>query len=148
RLSPAAAVLTSTAATPPGFGQAEIKTNITGPGQLSTIAGSGLKSLSGDHSHQVSGTFGTSLKRDLELCGYFRLLDQHAFIEDPQQSGYELGQFNFGDWRSINTDFLIKGAVTVNGSNVQLTAFLFDVAQQRRMMGKNYTGEVGDVPRM
>ncbi len=128
---------------------AQIKMNIVGPGsQLSSIAVSGLKSLSGDDNHDVSGNFVAILDRDLELSGYFRLISPHAYIEDPQQSGYELGQFNFADWHSINADFLVKGAVTVSGQNVQLTALLYDVAQQRRMMGKNFNGSMADVPRM
>ncbi len=128
---------------------AQIKMNIVGPGsQLSSIAVSGLKSLSGDDNHQVSGAFVATVTRDLELSGYFRLVSPHAYIEDPQQSGYELGQFNFADWRSINADFLVKGAVTISGQNIQLTALLYDVAQQRRMMGKNFTGSAADVPRM
>ncbi|MHB8383043.1 MAG: Tol-Pal system beta propeller repeat protein TolB [Candidatus Binataceae bacterium] len=128
---------------------AQIKMNIVGPGsQLSSIAVSGLKSLSGDDSHQVSGAFVATVTRDLELSGYFRLISPHAYIEDPQQSGYELGQFNFADWKSLNADFLVKGAVTLSGPNLQLTAMLYDVAQQRRMMGKNFTGTPADVPRM
>ena len=31
---------------------------------------------------------------------------------------------------------------------MKLTAYLYDVAQQRRMMGKNFSGDAGDVPRM
>ncbi len=128
---------------------AQIKMNIVGPGsQLSTIAVSGLKNLSGDDNHDLSGAFVAVLNRDLQLSGYFRLISPHAYIEDPQQSGYDIGQFNFADWRSINADFLVKGAVTANGPSVKLTAMLFDVAQQRRMMGKNFTGSAADVPRM
>jgi TolB protein len=133
----------------PQAAQAQIKMSIVGPGsQLSAIALSGLKNLGGDDSHGVSGTFVSTMTRDLELSGYFRVLDPHAYIEDPQQSGYQLGQFNFADWRSINADFLVKGAVTVNGDQVQLTALLFDVAQQRRMMGKSFTGSSSEVARM
>ncbi len=133
----------------PVAAQAQIKMSIIGPGsQLAAMAVSPLKNLSGDDSHDISGAFTRTLDRDLQLSGYFRIVDSHAYIEDPQQSGYELGQFNFADWRSINADFLVKGAVTVNGSNVQLTALLYDVAQQRRMMGKNFTGGTDDVPRM
>jgi len=42
----------------------------------------------------------------------------------------------------------VKGSVTGSGASVKLTAYLYDVAQQRRMMGKNYSGDAGDVPRM
>ncbi|MFZ2061185.1 MAG: DPP IV N-terminal domain-containing protein [Candidatus Binatus sp.] len=128
---------------------APIIINITGPGgQVSPIAVSGLKNLGGDDNHRVGNAFVSTLRRDLELSGYFRLLDPHAYIEDPQTSGFELGQFNFADWRSINADFLVKGSVDASGGPVKLTAYLYDVAQQRRMMGKSYSGDAGDVTRM
>jgi TolB protein len=126
-----------------------ITITIAGPGgQLSPIAVSGLKNLGGDDDHRVGSAFVGTLRRDLELSGYFRLLDPHAYIEDPQTSGFELGQFNFDDWRSINADFVVKGSVAGGGGGVKLTAYLYDVAQQRRMMGKSYTGDPADVPRM
>src|SRR3984957_10243958 len=122
---------------------------IMGPGgQLSPIAVSGLKNLGGDDDHRIGNAFVSTLRRDLELSGFFRLLDPHAYIEDPQSSGFELGQFNFADWRSINADFLVKGSVNASGGGLKVTAYLYDVAQQRRMMGKNYSGDPADVPRM
>src|SRR5208337_3418224 len=123
-----------------GAGTGPITITIAGPGsQLSTIAVSGLKNLGGDDNHEVGSAFVDTLRRDLELSGYFRIIDPHAYIEDPQSSGFELGQFNFADWRSINADFVVKGSVSAGGATgagVKLTAFLYDVAQQRRMMGK------------
>src|SRR5271167_5282991 len=132
------------------IGQAAgIKMTIAGPGgQLSPIAVSGLKNLGGDDDHRIGNAFVSTLRRDLELSGYFRIVDPHAYIEDPQTSGFELGQFNFTDWRSINADFVMKGSVNASDAGVKLTAFLYDVAQQRRMMGKNYSGDAGDVARM
>jgi TolB protein len=125
-----------------------IKMYISGAGTVSAVAISGLKDLGGDGNHSLSDAFTSTLQRDLQLSGYFRILDKHAYIEDPQSSGYELGQFNFADWRSINADFLVKGAVGSDGSNVKLTAYFYDVAQQRRMMGKSFTGSAADAPRM
>ena len=136
------------------FGQAAaqgtgITMTIAGPGgQLSPIAVSGLKNLGGDDDHRIGSAFVSTLRRDLELSGYFRLLDPHAYIEDPQTSGFELGQFNFADWRSINADFLVKGSVNGSGGGLKVTAYLYDVSQQRRVMGKNYSGDPADVPRM
>ncbi len=128
---------------------APIIIDINGPsGQLSPIAVSGLKNLGGDDDHRIGNAFVGTLRRDLDLSGYFRLLDPHAYIEDPQSSGFELGQFNFADWRSINADFLVKGSVNASGGGLKLTAYLYDVAQQRRMMGKNYSGDAADVPQM
>lgn len=128
---------------------APITITIAGPGsQLSTIAVSGLKNLGGDDNHEIGNAFVDTLRRDLELSGYFRIVDPHAYIEDPQSSGFELGQFNFADWKSINADFLVKGSVNSSGNGVKLTAYFYDVASQRRMMGKNFSGDAGDVPRM
>jgi TolB protein len=122
---------------------------IAGPGgQLSPIAVSGLKNLGGDDDHRIGSAFVGTVRRDLELSGFFRLIDPHAYIEDPQSSGFELGQFNFADWRSINANFVVKGSVNASGAGVKLTAYLYDVGQQRRMMGKNYSGDASDVPRM
>ena len=128
---------------------APITMEIRGPGsQLSTMAVSGLKSLSGDNDHHISGVFVNTLRKDLELSGYFRIIDPHAYVEDSQSSGFELGQFNFADWRSINADFLVKGSIAADGAGIKLTAYLYDVAQQRRMMGKNYSGNPNDAARM
>ncbi len=112
------------------------------------IAVSGLKNLGGDDSQTLSSQFDRILSRDLTLSGYYTLVDPHTFIEDPQKSGYELGQFNFDDWKSIRAEFLVKGSVQVSGDKVQLTARLFDVYQQRSLMGKNFGGDPAEVPRM
>ncbi|MGO9454828.1 MAG: hypothetical protein ACLQDV_27840 [Candidatus Binataceae bacterium] len=127
---------------------AQIKMRIEGGQQLPAIAVSALKNVSGDDSHDISSLFVRTLTRDLILSGYFRILDPHAYIEDAQQSGYEPGQFNFDDWRSINTDFLVKGAVTADGSNLKLTVYFYDIAQRKSMGGKNFTGGADDVPQM
>jgi TolB protein len=129
--------------------RAQIKMEIIGPGsKLASIALPALKSLGGDEQHQVSGDFVTTLAHDLELSGYFRTINSDAYIEDSQASGYEFRQFNFANWSSINAEFLVKGAVTIRGSEVTLEALLYDVAQQRQLMGKRFRGGPGDVPRM
>ena len=62
-----------------------------------------------------------------------------SYIEDPQNSGYDLGKFNFADWSPLNAEFLVKGAVTVSGGQVSVEALMFDVAQQRRMFGTRFS---------
>lgn len=121
---------------------------ITGAGQLYPIAVSGLKDLGGDDAHKVSRVFDTTLTRDLRLSSFFRIINSEAYIEDPQTSGYDIGQFNFADWRSINAEFLVKGAVTHHAGKVTVEALLFDVGEQRRMMGKRFTGEPDEVGEM
>jgi len=122
---------------------------IVGPGsQLSSIALPELKNLAGDDLHEISGSFIDTLSHDLKLSGYLRVVDPHAYIEDSQDTGYELGKFNMADWSSLNADFLVKGAVIVKENDITLEARLYDVAQQRQMMGKRYTGNGDEVARM
>ncbi len=121
---------------------------ITGAGQLYPIAVSGLKDLGGDSRHTVSRVFDATLTRDLKLSSFFRLIDPKAYIEDAQTSGYDIGQFNFGDWRSIDAEFLVKGAVRREPGKVTVEALLFDVGEQRRMMGKRFTGQPSEVSEM
>jgi TolB protein len=126
-----------------------IKMSIVGPGsQLFPIAVSELKNLGGDDNHAASREFVSIVRRDLVLSGFFRLISPKAYIEKPQDSGYDLGQFNFADWSSINAEFLVKGAVTVKGDQVSLEALMFDVSQQRRMFGTRFNGGFGDVSEM
>ena len=122
---------------------------IVGAERVSPIAVAQLKNLAGDNDHRVSSVFTATLVRDLKLSGYFRVIDPHAYVEDSQSSGYDVGQFNFADWSSINAEFLVKGAVK-RGAKVSLEVMLFDVGQQRRMMGRKYVGsphEVGEMAR-
>jgi TolB protein len=121
---------------------------ITGAGQRYPIAISALKDLGGDDAHNVSRTFDATLTRNLKLSSFFRIIDPQAYIEDPQTSGYDIGQFNFADWRSIDAEFLVKGAVTRHAGKVMVEALLFDVGEQRRMMGKRFTGQPNEVSEM
>jgi TolB protein len=112
------------------------------------IAVSALKNLGGDDNHSVSDTFGKVLMRDLTLSSFFRILDPASYIEEAQNSGYDIGQFNFGDWSSLGADYLVKGSATRDGNKIKVEALLFDVPQQRRIMGKKFTGNPHDVGEM
>jgi TolB protein len=126
-----------------------IKFTIVGPGQKqSAIAVSQLKNLGGDDESKVSGQFVHTLSRDLELSGFFRILDPNAYIEKAQDSGFALGQFNFADWSSINAEFLVKGSVTATEQQVTLQTFLYDVGGQRQVLGKQFSGTGEDIGRM
>jgi TolB protein len=139
----------SESAVPAGPGSGTIKMEISGNGQQQyPIAVSALKNLGGDDGNQVSGDFDKVLMRDLKLSSFFHLIDPKSYIEDAQSSGYDVGQFNFNDWKSIGADFLVKGAVTRKGDSVEVEALLFEVAGQRRLMGKKFNGSPHDVGEM
>jgi len=125
---------------------------IVGAGQLYPIAVSGLKDLGGDGGHSVSGVFDTTLTRDPKLSSFFRVIDSQAYIEDPQTSGYDIGQFNFGDWRSINAEFLVKGSVTRQAGKITGHALPRGIVDGERgpqwMSGGQPAGEDGFEPEL
>jgi TolB protein len=126
-----------------------IHMTISGPGTTAApIAVSELKNLGGDDQGTASHDFVRILRHDLDLSGFFSIIPPKSYIEDPQNSGYDLGKFNFADWSPLNAEFLVKGAVTLSGGQVSLEAMLFDVAQQRRMFGTRFNGGPGDVAQM
>ncbi len=126
-----------------------IHMTISGPGSTAApIAVSEFKNLGGDEQGTLSGNFVRVLRRDLELSGFFSIVPPKSYIEDPQNSGYDLGKFNFADWSSINAEFLVKGAVSSQNGQVSVEALMFDVAQQRRMFGTRFNGGPHDVGEM
>ncbi len=126
-----------------------IHMTFNGPGSTAApIAVSEFKNLGGDDQGTASHDFVRVLRHDLDLSGFFSIIAPKSYIEDPQNSGYDLGKFNFGDWSSLNAEFLVKGAVTVSGGQVAVEALMFDVAQQRRMFGTRFSGGPGDVEQM
>lgn len=127
---------------------AQIRFDISKAPTAAPIAVSALKNLAGDDDHSVSAEFDRVLMRDLKLSSYFRIISPKSYIEDAQNSGYDIGQFNFSDWSSLGADFLVKGAVKASGDSIMVEALLFDVPQQRRIMGKRFTGGLGDVGEM
>ncbi len=142
----AAAALTLALA--PTAALAQIRFDISKVPTAAPIAVSALKNLAGDDDHSVSAEFDRVLMRDLKLSSYFRIISPKSYIEDAQNSGYDIGQFNFSDWSSLGADFLVKGAVKASGDSIMVEALLFDVPQQRRIMGKRFTGGLGDVGEM
>lgn len=126
-----------------------IHMTISGPGSTAApIAVSELKNLGGDDQGTVSHDFVRVLRHDLELSGFFSIVPPKSYIEDPQSSGYDQGKFNFADWSSLDAEFLVKGAVSVNGGKVSVEALMFDVGQQHRMFGTRFSGGPADVAQM
>ena len=69
---------------------------ISGPGSTAApIAVSEFKNLGGDDQGTASHDFVRILRHDLELSGFFSIISPKSYIEDPQNSGYDLGKFNF-----------------------------------------------------
>ncbi len=89
-----------------------------------------------------------TVSSDLGFSGLFQLLDPVSFIEDPLLSQTDPAKILFQDWRVVGADALIKGAWALNGDQLQAEFYLYDVYQQKQILGKRYYGGMGDVRKM
>lgn len=128
----------------------QVKGTIVGPGaERYPIAISLLQNLgSGADAGKVSEGIADVMIRDLELSGWFRVLDRSAYIEDAQKSGITLGNFDFRDWSVIGAEGLVKGGFSLEGEELTVELRLFDVYQARQIVGKKYTGKAKDFRRI
>ena len=119
-------------------------------GQKFPIAVSPLKILGAMPSDtaRLSNGIADAMVHDLELSGWFKVLDRSAYIEDPQKTGITLGEFDFKDWSTIGAEGLVKGGFSVQGEDITVELRLFDVFQNKERVGKRYTGRVRDYRRI
>ncbi len=125
--------------------------SIFGPGSESfPVAVVPLKSLSGDAGVALGNEFARVLSRDLDLSGYFRLIDPKTFVENPQTSGITAEEVDFVGWSTIGAQEVVKGSVTVNGDQITVEVRLFDVPGRKDVpqVGRRFAGARGDIARM
>lgn len=88
------------------------------------------------------------MARDLSLSGYFEVLNPESYIEAPGKCAGPDG-FAYSDWTVIGVEGLVRGVVTsaADGS-VRVQLYLHDVQNQQVVLGKEYSGDETQVPRM
>src|SRR5262245_11374612 len=76
---------------------AQVRGTIVGPGATAyPIAVSPLKGESADATR-----FADVVARDLDLSGFFKVIDRAAYIENAQSSGVTSDTINFDNWKTI-----------------------------------------------
>ena len=132
--------------------QAQVKGLIVGPGaERFPIAVPLLKnfgSQTSDGKYSYSKGMADIVARDLELSGWFKVLNRLAYIEDPREKGTALGSFDFRDWSTIGAEALVKGGFEVREESIVAEFRLFDVYRRRQIVGKRYTAEIKDFRRI
>ena len=85
------------------------------------------------------------LADSLGFTGYFKLLDQGAFLFDPEKDGVLTTEINFQNWTVIGAELLITGFYqTDSNGNIKLELRLFDTFKNKRILGKRYSGSPAD----
>ncbi|MBW2059980.1 MAG: PD40 domain-containing protein [Deltaproteobacteria bacterium] len=93
---------------------------------------------------EISQSLPRLLSQNLDLTGLFIVLDKRTFFEADKRAGLAEKDINFKDWLMIGSELLIKGAFKVHGEELTLELKLFDVFENRMLLGKRYKSVMKD----
>src|SRR5215813_3287854 len=130
----------------PASAGAQIRIEVPEPGGAGIpIAISPLKNLGGED-QRAGEIFADVIARDLDLSGYFKVIDRGAYIEGPESLSPE--EINFQNWSVLGALALMKGGFSLDGDILTVEVRLFDVVQRKQLGGKRYHGERKDLRRI
>jgi TolB protein len=89
-----------------------------------------ISNLAGDA--RLGADIARIVSDDLERSGLFKPIDPKAFVQTPDQIGTAP---RFADWRLINAQALVSGAVTLQGNQMRVEFRLWDVFGEAQMEG-------------
>ena len=95
-------------------------------------------------SDTISTKMAAVISQDLDMSGFFRVLDASAISQDPAASGLTASTVKWDAWTMIGTEALVTGGFSVSGSNLVVEIRLFDAVQRQLIVGKRYSGKVSD----
>jgi TolB protein len=103
---------------------------------------------SGNKQGELAGTLADLLAETIHFTGFFKILDQESFLEDPQQASLIENEINFKNWTDIGAELLVKGGFKYQGDRLTVELRLFDTFSGRLIIGKRYVGYLNDQRRM
>ena len=110
-----------------------------------TITSPGKKSLpiavpqpKGDGS--AVDEFWSVIRRDLEISGWFRVLNPDGFVE-PAHAGVRMGEFEFDDWKTPGAAVLAKTVLTSTGTSARAEVWIYDVAGAKKLDARAFSGQ-------
>lgn len=131
----------------PAGAAAQTDLHITGPKAGFPVAVPQLCDAGSGVPHTVK--IAEVISRDLQLSGMFNVLNPASFVEAPGKCASSEA-VAFSDWSVIGAEGLVRGEVQAvpGGNNIQVKLYLYDVLQQRAVVGKQYQADINDVNRI
>lgn len=81
--------------------------------------------------------------RDLEMTGYFQMIDPNAYIE--QGAGVEPGSFDYADWRAVQATALAKIRLTPRNHDLQADVYLYDVNAGVKIAARGFVAKPAEL---
>ncbi|MFO7987359.1 MAG: Tol-Pal system beta propeller repeat protein TolB [Desulfatiglandaceae bacterium] len=103
-----------------------------------------FKQMTGDGNHpELSVDLAEVVANDLDLSGYFNIMDKKAFLEgkDKPLKGRDI---RFKNWSVIGAELLLKAGYACIGRRVEIELRLYDVFLGRQILGKRALGNLQD----
>ncbi len=92
------------------------------------------------HIRGISGAMLDTIKKDMDFSGVFKVLDNEAFLEEPEKAAFDRDDVGFRDWRMIGADVLVEGRFRIEGERLIVEVRLFDTVRQTTIMSKRFIG--------
>ena len=96
--------------------------------------------LGGGINAEMAREMGNILNFDMTLAGF-----SVASPPVAETTGIRPGEFNFSPWRAAGADLLVKMGDQITGDSVSFECRLFDVARERELTAKRYSGKRQDL---
>jgi len=88
------------------------------------------------------------LSDTLVFTGYFKVIDEAAYLVDEENVNLLAPSINFGNWTGIGAELLITGGVALEEGLLALELRLYDTFKEDLVIGKRYKGRPVDYRRM
>lgn len=126
-------------------GQAQAKKSLLA---LTPLLYIGSQNTNSSHIRTGQDLFGV-IQNDLNVSNFFVMIKPEAYLEDPSKIGLkpapgEANGFNFSKWKTIGTEFLVRAAYQILGSEIHLQVFVYHVPTAKLVLGKEYSSAVRD----
>lgn len=82
------------------------------------------------------------IRNDLDLSGAFQLLDKKGFIDTD---GLEAADVRFDDWRNVSAQGLVKTRMSVQGTELLVDVWAYDIGSQKQVLKKSIKVPAADV---
>jgi TolB protein len=92
----------------------------------------------GDRATAQAKVVAETVTNDLNFMDLFRFLPSSAFVEDAGKAGLTPDSFKFSDWTGVGAEFLLKTALTSEGGDLALEAYLYDTHGAKQILGKRF----------
>ena len=127
----------------PTGSEALIRIDINSPGLTQfPISVAPFKAMSGGSEEAAAAAeIARELVKDLEFTGYFKIVNPSLSLTSPDKMGLTKETIEFKAWSIIGVELLVTGGVTVTGKDLSADLRLFEVSEQKAIIGKRYTGD-------